>query len=775
MALRVRLAPSDPALLKSHLAGGTELILARLLAARGIAPSELPALTEGGPLPAAEEIPGLSAIAEEARSLLENGGRLAVHGDYDVDGVSGTAIAMAALEALGHAATPVLPHRLKDGYGITPATVDRLADAGFDGILTVDCGVSAHAAAERAKERGVRLFITDHHAMPAQLPPAPLAHPGLLPETHPLRRLSGAGMALQLARLWLAEEADTLFDLAALGTLADQVPLQGANRTIVQRGLHLLRASTRPGVAALLAAARHQGEVDEEAIAFLVAPRLNACGRIDSPDLALALLRAQGGEALELAQRAEVLNQRRQSIEREVLEAARRQAEEGSCAFAAGEGWHRGVVGIVAARLVEETGKPAFVLGIEQGVAHGSARAPEGVPLLSALASCAQWLESYGGHAGAAGFHLVADKVGALREGLQSYYADSPPQAPVLAADGRLQLAEASLSSLQALSRLRPYGAGMPAPAWLVEDVEVTEDRAIGDGRHRLMRLRDATGAASAVHWRGAPAPVGAIDLVAALEENAFRGQRSARLRIVARAPSAAALLRAAAAAPPSARAEGAPSEVIDRRGSGPPPRSEPCHFFTLDTLTVARATQAFGEGYFPAAPDAREELLALYESGRLRGVVGPHAVDFLPLREVVALERPAEPSELRAAAAGKRLVLAYGRDQEGVLERQVHAWEYSDDGLRDAFRAMRRMTREALSRPPEDGALALAWLVFRELGLLTEEGLREQPASLADSRLLAAYRRRAARFRETAALFYGPLGALQAALGMAEGEAMAR
>ncbi len=766
MALRVRLAQADHGLLAEHLAAGTKPLLSRLLAARGISPQDLADLLSDTPPPPPEEIPGLADIAQEIRGFLAEGGRLAVHGDYDVDGVSGCSIAVLAIEAMGYAATPFLPHRLHDGYGLSAQTVDRLADQGIGGILTVDCGVSSSEAADRALARGVRLWVTDHHQLPRVLPKAPIAHPGLLPEGHALRPLSGAGMALQLARSWLGDGAERLVDLAALGTLADQVPLLGVNRVIVRAGLRALAQSPRPGIAALLAVARGQGEIDEEAIAFLVAPRLNACGRLESPDLALALLRAGAEEAPGLAQRADELNRRRQSIERGVLEAARAQSQDGACAFVAGEGWHRGVIGIVAARLVEETGKPAFVIGIEGEEAHGSARTP-GAPLLEALEQHQDLLESFGGHAGAAGFRLKAAHVEALGAGLKAFYQGRQHMAASLRVDGRLRLGDAALEGVEALSHLRPYGAGLPAPVWLVEDVEVLEDRATRDGRHRLMRLRDASGFSSAVHWRGSPAPGTFVDLVAALEENAFRGQRSARLRIVESAPSARQALRGTAVSPPQARQGGKPSEILDRRGSGPPERNEPCHYFTLDTLTLERAVDAFGDGYYPTAPGADEELLELYESGRLRGVVGPHPAPSLPLEEVVAIERGAEPQELSAAAAGRRLVLAFGRDQEGVLQRQAKAWAPSDDELRDAFRAMRRLPKERLRLPPAEPEMALAWHVFREIGLLGDDGLREQPASLDDSQLLALYRRRAARFTETAALFYGPIQALERALGV--------
>lgn len=763
--LDVLLRQGSPPLLKAHIAAGEEPLAARLLAARGLDREALGRLQEDGEQASPKEVPGLSDLAADLRSFLQAGGRLAIHGDYDVDGISGSAIVLEALRAVGFDADVFLPHRLRDGYGLSASAVERLASQGVQGIVTVDCGISSVAAAERAAELGVRLWITDHHALPRTLPRAPFAHPGLLPADHPLAALSGAGVALQLARV-LAEGAPPLEDLCALGTLADQVPLCGENRSIVRRGLRQIRDAPRPGLSALLQVAAYRGAIDEETVQFILAPRLNASGRMASPDLALQLLQAGPGEAAALASRLDELNRSRQEIEREVLESARQQLAEASCAVAAGEGWHRGVIGIVAARLVDERSRPAFVVSVSGEEAHGSARAPEGAPLLPALKAAGDLLVEYGGHAAAAGFRVRARDIAALRVHLEEYYSQNPPRPAPRLVDGRMRLGEATLAAIGGMERLRPFGQGNPAPVWLVEDAEVLEDRPIGGGRHRSLRLRDSSGEVTAVHWRGAGVPSTRLDIVAALEENSFRGRRSPRLRLLDRAVSAREILRGEALAPPQSRGGGAPATIADRRGQGVGETCDPCQIFTLDGTRASQAAQAMGEGYYPAGLSS-DLMQSLYRSGRLRGVVGPHPVRGLPLKAVYALERPAEPDELRAVADGLPLVLAYRQEDEAMLSRVAQTWAPDDGRLRDAYREMRRWSPERLQAPPDDAELAVAWLVFSELGLIVPEGLGKQSVDLRDSHILAALRRRAARFAQTRALFYGPSSALAAALGV--------
>ena len=764
--LRLRLPALPEDVLLRHVALGELPAVARLLAARGLTPEDLARLSTDGAAPDWREVPGLQEVAQDVLAFLGQGGRLAIHGDYDVDGITGAAIALEAVRAAGHDAEVFLPHRLQDGYGLRPDTVLRLAERGVEGILTVDCGVSSFAAAEVARERGVRLWITDHHLRGERAPRAPMAHPGSLDAEHAMRWLSGAGVALQFARALIGSRAEDLVDLAALGTLADQVPLRGENRRLVRQGLERIARQPRPGLAALLRAARYQGPVDEDAVAFVLAPRLNASGRLDHPDVALRLLQADAGTAAELAQHLETLNRRRRALEQDVAEAARAQVAPGApCAVAYGEGWHRGVIGIVAARLAEEAQVPAFVVSIEGAEAYGSARAAGGLPLLEALAAVGGCLREYGGHPGAAGFQLEAAALGELRLGLQAYYRDHPAVPEPCRVDARLRLADAELGAVDALARLRPFGPGQPAPQWLIEDAEVIEDRPIGDGSHRRMRLRDRTGEATALHWRSGAAPSAHIDLVAALESDTYQGTRRPRLRVVDRAPSAMARLRQAAVAPPQVTVGPGPAEIVDRRGMGPGECVGLIHYFTLDSLTVGRAAAAFGEGFYPAAPGEEELLTELWRSGRLRGIVGPHAVRGLPIDAVVAMERPATPGELAAAAAGRRVVLAYRPLDEQALATLAGSWAPSDDDLRAAYRRMRSWTSAQLGRPPAAAEDLVPFLVFRELGLIGPEGLGDQKVRLEDSPLLLALRRRAGAFRDTAPLWYGDLRAIRQSL----------
>lgn len=760
-----RLRPESRELTELHVAAGRPGIVARLLAARGFGESEIAALTPPPSPPPAQDIPGLQEVADEVLRFVADGGRLLVHGDYDVDGVSAAGIAAGALKELGHEVEVFLPHRLRDGYGLGPETLRRASARGVAGVLTVDCGISGHAAAELAQLLGLRLWITDHHLIPSELPKARVAHPGLLPPDHPLRYLSGAGVAYALARCWLGDEAALhLSDLAALGTLADQVPLLGENRRIVRDGLRQLREATRPGLLALLQEAGQSGEVDEETVAFRIAPRLNACGRMDTPDTAYRLLTAGTAEAPELARRAGELNRRRQEVEAQVLEAARAGASIAHVTIASGEGWHRGVIGIVAARLVEQHSQPAFVISFADGEAHGSARAPEGMPLMEALEEASALLTSYGGHRGAAGFRLPASNLAALARELQEFYRRSGarPLAPV--ADARLALREVTLQSVAALGTLRPFGSGNPEPVFLLEHAQVLDAQAIGGGRHTRLRLRDASGSAQAVHWRSASTERTHLDLLVAIEENAFRGDRSARLRVVAAAPSVQLELWAAAFQPPPDGGS-PPAAVIDRRGRGVPQHEGLTHYFTLDATTAWEAASALGAGYYLTAAGREEVLMELLAAGRLRGVVGPLPTG-LPVERVVALEHPASPGELCAVAGGLPLELSWRPEDEAKLALRAGAWEQTDEELRDAYRALKRLPEGRMSVPPDGPRLAAAWAIFRELGLIVEDRLTDRRVDISASPLRAAMARRAAQYRRHAALWRAPLAEILAAMG---------
>lgn len=761
-----QLRPLQQEILQGHLDAGRSPLLSRLLAARCVGEAELLRLTPVGASPDPRDVPGLGEITEDVLAFLRAGGRLAVHGDYDVDGVSASAIAAGALGLMGHAVEVFLPHRLQDGYGLHPETVRRLRDGGIEGILTVDCGVSGHAAAKMAKELGVRLWVTDHHILPRTPLDAPLAHPGRLPEDHPLRPLCGAGLAYQCARAWVGDERAVQFlDLAALGTLADQVPLLGENRRIVQAGLDRMRRDPRPGLHALLEEAASGAEVDEETVAFRIAPRLNACGRMDTPRTAYRLLTADAAAAPALAREAARLNRDRQEVETRVLAQARAAARIDGAVVAFGEGWHRGVIGIVASRLAEEFSLPAFVISCEGEEAHGSARAPEGLPLLEALDGAGDILTSYGGHRGAAGFRLPSGAVAELSDRLAAHFRRSRVRPVAPTADVRLTLREVQLDNVAALATLRPYGQGNPQPLFLIEDAEVLDAQPIGGGKHARLRLRDGAGTAQAIHWRAAPTHERQADLLVALEENAFRGERSARLRVVAVAPSAGAQLLASALWPPAANLDApAPQAVIDRRGRGAPPEKGLVHYFTLDATTAREACAALGAGFYAAAPGQEAALGELHAGGRLEGVVGPHPSG-LPITHVVALEHPADPRELQAVAMGAPISVCWRREDEPRVLARKAVWTPSDAELREAYRRLRLRPEGSLSLPPVEADLAVAWAIFRDLGLIEDGRLVDRRVDIAASRLRVALAARAARYQEYGALWTGPLRELEVRL----------
>src|SRR6059036_2166290 len=359
--------------------------------------------------------------------------RLAIHGDYDVDGVTSTVILRRALELLGADVVHFIPERLKDGYGLQPAAIDRLHAEGVALIISVDCGIRSGEVARRAREQGVDLIITDHHEPDSELPPAlAVINPKRRDCTYPDKLLAGVGVALKLVQA-LCRQAGRekwlpgFIKIAAIGTLADVVPLVGENRVIAKVGLDLLsRGPHKIGLRALLDISGLAGKtIDSYHIAFQLAPRVNAAGRMSTPDLATRLLLANdealGDEARALAQQLDSENVRRQEEEAGILAAAKKIVQTDpdigarSVLVVAGDGWHRGVIGIVASKLVDAFHRPAIVLSVEDGVAHGSCRSIPSFNMLAALERCAPLFIRFGGHKQAAGLALEASRIKELR------------------------------------------------------------------------------------------------------------------------------------------------------------------------------------------------------------------------------------------------------------------------------------------------------------------------------------------------------------------------
>ena len=466
---------------------GVRPIVARLLLARGVDSAEATAEFFDPSPSRLHDAFGMKGVEEAADVLLSaarRGRRIVVFGDYDVDGVTSVAQLRAALLRAGADAVAFLPHRLKDGYGLKPATVRRVLDELSPGVIvTVDCGITAREGVACAREAGVEVIVTDHHLVPAQLPSgAVVVNPKQPGCGYPYKDLAAAGVALKISealvrRAGLRLPTESLLRVACLGTIADLVPLTGENRVIAAAGLAALASARAPGLRALLAEAGvAPGQApSSEQIAFRVAPRLNAAGRLDTAELALALLEERDEDrAIATARELSVRNAERQTLERRVVGEARERIAAG---FDPGDavliewdaGWHRGVLGIAASRLAREYHRPVLLFGLDGERATGSGRSVPGVSLHATLTEIATLFDEFGGHDQAVGGSLPADRLPALREAARALFAARvPPEARtrVREADADLTPGQVGVDTLAWLARFEPHGMGNPRPVF---------------------------------------------------------------------------------------------------------------------------------------------------------------------------------------------------------------------------------------------------------------------------------------------------------------------
>ena len=474
-----------------------------------------------------ETLPGASQAASRIHTAVQRGEKIVIFGDYDVDGIAGVSILWHCLRLAGAEPGFYIPHRLEEGYGVSAEAIEALANEGAKLIITVDCGVTAIAPARLARQRGVDLIVTDHHLPQAgedgrpQLPEALLVHPGISekgcpPYANP--NLSGAGVAFKLAwaiaqRASNAEKVkpefrDFLVDatgLAALGTVADVVPLTGENRIIAHYGLRGLPQSRLAGLRALIQSAGLTGKkLDGYDIGFKLAPRLNAIGRMGHARLAVELLtRAAPQEAVRIAANLEQQNRARQTLERKITEEAmhmvvdqRQNTDAIRAIVLASPDWHAGVIGIVASRIVEEFGRPTIMIAMNGGGGQGSGRSIRNFPLHEVLASCREHLLAYGGHSMAAGLRIAPDKVDAFRAAIQEragLLLTPADLRPKLHIDDVVELNELDGQLVADLARLEPFGAGNPAPRLATDWLNVIgEPRAVGaSATHLQVTLGD--------------------------------------------------------------------------------------------------------------------------------------------------------------------------------------------------------------------------------------------------------------------------------------------
>ncbi len=542
---------------------GVSEVAASVLARRGYSDAGKAAafLDSEGALHDPFLFPQMRDVCSRIHAAVSRGEKIFIHGDYDVDGVTSTALLVYVLRALGADVTPHLPNRFNEGYGIAVATVEKIAAAGARLMITVDCGISAREQIVRAGELGVETIVIDHHKpVEADLPPALIIAPLLC--DYPFKELAGVGLAFKVAQaLTQATPAGGLtdldpelarhLDLVALGTIADVVPLVDENRALVKRGLVQLSRTCKPGLEALMRAGQvDPGRINAGLVAFRMAPRINAAGRLDDPGAALDLMLSEdAGEAEELASRLDGFNRERQRIENQMLADARKiigawpEELAGQRGYVlSSPGWHEGVIGIVASRLVEIYNRPVIMIAEDEENGHGkgSGRSISGFDLHGSLVELSGLLAAFGGHRAACGLTIETGSIEEFRRSFGEFAGarlTDAELAPSRYVDALVCGRELTLELAEELSRLEPFGLGNPSVELLVTGARISADRVTKDGQH-LQCLVEAGGArAKAIGFgqaflqeklRSEPA----WDVAVHLERNEFNGSVSPQLQL---------------------------------------------------------------------------------------------------------------------------------------------------------------------------------------------------------------------------------------------------
>ncbi len=489
-----------------------------------------------------EAFGSMATVVELVTLAIDAGSRITVHGDFDVDGVCATTILVSALRELGAQADWLIPDRIEDGYGLSADNVQKLAERGTELLITVDCGITSVEEVKLARELGIEVVVTDHHQPGAVLPDCPILHPSV--DGYPFESLCGTAVAWKLAQALGRSDVD--LDLVALATVADVVPLVGENRSLVRRGLEEVRRARRPGIRALLEAAKCEPtQLDESDLAFRLAPRINAAGRLYRADAGVELfLTEDEARAQEIAAELSRANSERRAREREVdtaAEAARRELpdelREAPGLVLAGDGWHPGVIGIVASRLAERHHRPVVVVSLDgEGGGRGSGRSIPGFDLLAGLEACAEHLEGFGGHRAAAGLQLRA-------ENLEAFQAAFAAHATAVLGPEDLRRTERidavvggaglGLDLAEELQQLAPFGIGNPGVRLLVPSARVRDVRTMGEGKHARFSLHSGAHRALGVAFGRASLGVGEddpVDAAVRLEVNRWNGSVEPRL-----------------------------------------------------------------------------------------------------------------------------------------------------------------------------------------------------------------------------------------------------
>ena len=547
----------EPGAVNALVSGGYPPLPAMVLASRGMTTPKKACtyLNCDAALPDPYLMVDMDKAVRRVRQAIDLGEKIAVFGDYDVDGITSTCMLTEFLRRMGANCISYIPSRLEEGYGLNPIAIEQLSTEGVKLIVSVDCGITAIAEAELCREKGMDLVITDHHECKDRLPAAVAVVDPHRPDCgYPHRNLSGVGVAFKLACALSGDQEAVLRDYAdmvCLGTVADVMLLQGENRVFVARGLESLRATRRPGIAALMHESGCAPEsVSASTIGYNLAPRINAAGRMGQIDLALNLfLTEDPEEAAELARKLCDLNRQRQAVESQIYAQAVSMLPDGKPPEAivlADDSWHQGVVGIVASRMAEEYCCPAFLICLDGEHGKASSRSFGGFNLFTSLTTLAPLLESYGGHELAAGFTISRSNIVRFRQDIcalaAAYYADSGPRT-VLEIDCTIPPELMTVRNIDALGILEPCGNGCPKPVFAMERLTVERITMVGGGRHMRLRLRSGHHILGAIYFSATPEtasiePGDLVDVAFNAQINEFRGERSVQMNVLDIRPS---------------------------------------------------------------------------------------------------------------------------------------------------------------------------------------------------------------------------------------------
>ena len=538
-------------------------LMVRLLANRGV--TDLEAIEAFLTPPDLSSYPdplhlvGMSEAVERIALAISAGEHIVVYGDFDADGVTSTSLLTIALRHFGATVEPYIPNRALEGYGLNATAVQEIARRGAKLLITVDCGISGRDEVAEAHRAGLDVIVTDHHHLPDDLPEATacINPKQATPGCDCYRDLAGVGVAYQLVRALVKKLGKPptlrnldLLGLVAIGTVADVVPLRGANRSLVTQGMSAIQHHSLPGLRALLEFAHVDlRSIDAERIGFAIGPRLNAAGRVDDASTAYRLLMTENvAEARELAQKIEAQNRRRQAIMNSAVEQARERArklgDDVKVIVLHDAGWPSGVVGLVAGRLAEEFGRPTIILEEGAEESRGSARSGSQFNMIAALTELKHVLVKFGGHEAAAGFTIKTGRISELTAGLNriaSEQKNGVHSRPVIQADAELTMAEVNDRTYDSLDRLAPFGAGNSAPLFLARGLRVTDAVALSDGSHLKLYLADDTNTAGspieAMVWRAGHLYEtlrhnGRVDILFSIERREWKGNVHLQLKV---------------------------------------------------------------------------------------------------------------------------------------------------------------------------------------------------------------------------------------------------